>query len=61
MQENPYKKVVGHEVMIIGHHVDKGRVGRAKDISLTGRAKIELKIMPIRFIDVDASNWMVIE
>jgi hypothetical protein len=61
IQDNPYRRVVGCEVKIIGNHHDKGLEGLVKDVNLQGLAKIQLNIFPIRFAEVQERNWTIIE
>lgn len=61
MRENPYKRVIGRSVLVTGQHIDKGREGIVKDVSLNGKAIVELHIVPIRNVVLEVQNWVIIE
>jgi hypothetical protein len=45
--------------VITGANEYKGYRGTIKDINLQKRAQIEVRIIPIRVVEVAAENWML--
>lgn len=44
MKENPYKRLIGKEVMVIGANAYKGIRGIVRDVTAAGVASVSLKI-----------------
>lgn len=44
MKENPYKRLIGKQVKVVGQNEYKGTTGTIKDVSPTGDASVFLDI-----------------
>jgi hypothetical protein len=44
MKENPYQRLIGKEVKVVGQHHYKGNTGKIQDVTLAGEAFVFLNI-----------------
>jgi hypothetical protein len=45
MKENPYQRLIGKEVKVVGQHHYKGNTGKIQDVTLAGEAFVFMNIL----------------